>query len=119
MIDYEKICDEILRIDKKIRFAGIFDSPSAYGKMQEGLKSYLTEFETESSLNQSLSRYKARLRFEQKIGKPVFSMTKYEKVYRITIPFMDESIICFSTELDVNIIQIIENVEKIRDNNVS
>ena len=37
--EYETICDEILKIDKKIRFAGVFKSPNVHGKMQEGIES--------------------------------------------------------------------------------
>jgi hypothetical protein len=94
---------------------GIYDAPRVYGKMQEGLTAYLSPFETETSLNQALYRWKARLKFQQKIGVPVFALTKYEKVYRVTMIFEGEKILCFSTESDVNIMGLIDNVMKLRD----
>ena len=113
--NYDEFCDKILRLDKKIRFVGIYDAPRVYGKMQEGLTSYLSPFETETSLNQALYRWKARLKFQQKIGAPVFALTKYEKVYRVTMIFEGEKILCFSTESDVNIMGLIDDVMKLRD----
>jgi len=47
--NYDEFCDKMLGLDKKIRFAGIYDAPRVYGKIQEGLTSYLSPFETETS----------------------------------------------------------------------
>jgi len=94
---------------------GIYDAPRVYGKMQEGLTAYLSPFETETSLNQALYRWKARLKFQQKIGAPIFALTKYEKVYRVTMIFEGEKILCFSTESDVDIMSLIDIVMKLRD----
>lgn len=60
--NYDEFCDKMLGLDKKIRFAGIYDAPRVYGKMQEGLTSYLSPFETDIT-NQALYRWKARLKF--------------------------------------------------------
>jgi len=110
--EYETICDEILKIDKKIRFAGVFKSPNVHGKMQEGIESYLSEYESETSIEQALHRWKSRLKLQTKIGVPVFSITKYEKVYRVTMPMpmQEDAMLCFSTETDANIIEIIDKV---------
>lgn len=83
--------------------------------MREGLTSYLSPFETETSLNQALYRWKARLKFQQKIGAPVFALTKYEKVFRVTMIFEGEKILCFSAESDVNIMDLINKVLELRD----
>jgi len=111
----EELFDKILSIDKKIRFVGIYETPHVYRKMQQGVTSYLSEFETETSLNQALYRWKVRLKFQQKIGAPIFAFTKYEKVYRVTMIFEGEKILCFSTESDVKIMDLIDNVMKLRD----
>ena len=113
--NYEAFCESVLKIDKKIRFTGIYDLPRVYYKMQEGVTSYLSEFEIETSLNQSLYRWKSRVKLEQKVGLPAFSLTKYAKIYRVTMPFKDEVIFCFSTESDVNINDIIDKVIQLRD----
>lgn len=60
--NYLEFCDKVLKLDRKIRFAGIYDLPRVYYKMQEEVTSYLSEFEMETSLNQSLYRWKSRVK---------------------------------------------------------
>jgi hypothetical protein len=45
-MEYEKICEEILECDKKIRYVGVYDYGELYDKMRSGLKSYLSREET-------------------------------------------------------------------------
>lgn len=116
--NYKEFCDKVLKLDRKIRFAGIYDTPRVYYKMQEGVTSYLSEFEMETTLNQSLYRWKSRVKLEQKVGLPVFSLTKYAKIYRVTMPYEGETIFCFSTEIDVNINDIIDKVIQFRDSHI-
>ncbi len=44
-------------------------------------------------------------------------MAKYGKVYRITIPVGKAGLILVSTELNVNIEEIVEKVREMRDKN--
>jgi len=113
-MDYEKLCDEILKINDKIRFAGIYIEPRLYSKMKEGVSPYLTEQQSEKSLNQALYRWKGRMQFSEQIGFPVFSITKYQKVYRITMPFED-GILGISTESDIEIGKVIDMILEIRE----
>jgi len=77
--------------------------------MKNGVESYLTNEETNASLNQSLDRWKERIKLNQKLGNPIFSVTRYQKVYRITLPFED-GILGVSTEPEANIYEIIEKI---------
>ena len=54
-IDYEKFCDEVFKLDKKIRFVGIFNSRFKLIKMREGLQSYLSNEETQFSIIDTFS----------------------------------------------------------------
>jgi len=85
-MEYEKICDEILKCDKNIRYVGVYDFGELYEKIRPGLKSYLSREETEMSLSQAVYRWSTRKKTIDKIGKPVFALAKYEKIYRVTIP---------------------------------
>lgn len=75
--------------------------------------------DSDLSLNQALSRWQSRKRLKNQIGLPEFSLTKYEKVCRFTIPFQENSIICVSTESNADILNIILKVQKIRDDYLS
>ncbi len=114
-MEYEKMCDEILECDKKIRYVGTFDYGVLYDKMRSGLKSHLSREETELSLSQAIYRWSTRKKTAEKIGKPVFALAKYEKIYRITIPLGGAGLILITTELDVNVIEIVDKILKIKN----
>ena len=114
LIDYEKICDSILQLDVKIRFVGVYLESRYYKKLRKNTTSYLSEEQTEESLKQALDRWNGRMKFFEEVGFPVYSVTKYQKVYRLTMPFKD-GILAFSTEPDMDIETLVDKVLKIRD----
>ena len=114
-LEYEKICDAILECDKKIRYVGIYDFGELTDKTRPGLKSYLTKEETEMSLSQAVYRWSTRKKTTEKIGKPIFALAKYEKIYRITMSIKGAGLILVSTELDININEIVEKILKIKN----
>ena len=105
-MNYEKICEEVLNCDDQIRYVGIYDYGELYDKMKPGIKNYLTKEETELSLSQAIYRWATRKKTVSKIGKPIFDMAKYEKIYRITIPIGGAGLILISAELSANVNEI-------------
>lgn len=97
-IDYVNLCNEILGLSKKIRYVGIFYNNFSVGQMREGLTSLLTHEETVRSLKDALTRWKTRESLSNKLGKPHYAMTEYDKVKRITIPLPEDGILLVSTE---------------------
>ena len=116
-MNYEKICDEILNCDDKIRYVGIYDFGELYDKMKPGTSNYLSKEETELSLSQAVYRWATRKKTVSKIGKPIFAMAKYEKIYRITLPIGGAGLILISTELNANVNEIVEKILEIQKNN--
>ena len=114
-LEYEKICDEILECDKKIRYVGVYDYGELYDKMRPGLKSHLSRGETELSLSQAIYRWSTRKKTAEKIGNPVFALAKYEKIYRITIPIGGAGLILITAELDSDVIEIVDKILKIKN----
>ena len=114
-MEYEKICDEILECDKKIRYVGVYDYGELYDKMRPGLKSHLSREETELSLSQAIYRWSTRKKTVKKIGNPIFALAKYEKIYRITVPIGGAGLILISAELDSDVIEIIDKILKIKN----
>ena len=113
-MDYEKICDEILNCDNLIRYVGIYDYGELYDKMKPGISSYLSKEETEISLSQAIYRWSTRKKTITKIGKPIFAMAKYEKLYRLTIPMGGAGLILVTTELNVNVNEIVDKILEIQ-----
>jgi len=114
-LEYEKICDEILECDKKIRYVGVYDYGELYDKMRSGLKNHLSREETELSLSQAIYRWSTRKKTAEKIGKPIFALAKYEKIYRVTVPVSGAGLILISTELDADVIKIVDKILKIKN----
>jgi len=114
-LEYEKICDEILKCDKKVRYVAIYDFGELTDKMRPGLKSYLTKEETEMSLSQAVYRWSTRKKTADKIGNPVFALAKYEKICRITVSIEGAGLILVSTEIDVDMNNIVEKILKIKN----
>jgi len=113
-MDIDQFFNEILNIDNKIRFAGIYDGEFHF-KMREGLKSYHTTEETENSLVQAEYRWASRKKDAPKLGEPIYAMAKYEKVYRVIIPVGIAGVIVVTTELNVNVEEIVEKIIEKRE----
>ena len=109
-MEYEKICDEILACDKDIRYVGVYDYGELYDKIQSGKKSLLSREETELSLSQAIYRWSTRKKTSEKIGKPIFALAKYEKIYRITLPIGGAGLILISTELNADVNGIVDKI---------
>ena len=114
-MNYEKICDQILKSNEKIRYAAVYDYGELVDKIRPGVTSHLTREETETSLSQAIYRWSTRKKTADKIGVPVYALAKYEKIYRITIPIGGAGLILITTELDVDINEIVDNVLEIRN----
>lgn len=115
MMNYEKMCDEILDLNQNIRYAAVYDYGELHDKVRPGVKSHLSREETETSLSQAIYRWSTRKKTADKIGTPIFALAKYEKIYRITIPIGGAGLILITTELDVEVNQIVDKVLEIRD----
>jgi len=118
-MEYEKICDEILECDKDIRYVGIYDYGDLYDKMKPGLKSHLSREETEMSLSQAVYRWSTRKKTANKIGKPIYALAKYEKIYRVTIPIGGAGLILISIELNADVNMIVEKILTIKNKHSS
>ena len=116
-MDYNKFCSEIIKSNPKIRFAGVYNTVSGeiYYKMQEGIKKIFTDQQTKDSLIHGYARWKTRLHSSELIGIPIYTMTKYPKINRLTMTCGDKGIIMISTQSDLEPSEIIDNVCKLRE----
>ncbi len=85
---FEDVCQNIIDLDKTIRFAGIANMRGTIvsAKYRAGLVPLLTREETIESIEHSVSRMSTRRLIEGKLGKTIYSITLYEKVKRAAIP---------------------------------
>jgi hypothetical protein len=118
--DLNGLCKDILQIDNSIRFIGIANNlgslvATAY---RNGLTPLMDKQETSHYAIQAVLRAATREDFESKIGRLEYSIGKYERLIRATIPIMlfgkedDESkfyYLLLSFDLNSNVIDVIEN----------
>ena len=114
-MDYGKLCTELLKLDEKIRYVGVYNSFSGdvYEKMQNGIARHVDKEKTRKSMTQAIMRWKTRKAFADESGEPEYSMTKYGKVNRITMGCGEHGLLMFSTEVDAHPCDIITDVTKI------
>ena len=85
---FEDVCQNIIDLDKTIRFAGITNMRRTIvsSKYRAGLVPFLTQQETIESVEHSVLRMSTRRLMEAKLGKILYSITFYEKVKRAILP---------------------------------
>ncbi|MDA0755942.1 MAG: hypothetical protein O3C04_01340 [Crenarchaeota archaeon] len=113
-MDYSKLCNALLDMNKKIRYVGVYNSFSGdvYEKMQNGITRHFDKDQTKKSMTQAIMRWKTRKQFASEIGEPQFAMTRYEKVNRITMACGKDGLLMLSTEVDLHLCDVIEDVIK-------
>ena len=87
---FESFCREILASNQSIRFAGIANQLGSLIATQyrEGLVPLMTKEETSQYSIQAVLRAATREDFESKIGRLEYSIGKYEKLIRATVPII-------------------------------
>jgi hypothetical protein len=110
-MNYEIICEQILKADESIRFVGAYtyNGEMIFNKMRPNTGSMLTEDQIKMSMYYAKLRHETREHLEHKIGKEEFSMSKYEKLIRFTIPF-ERDLILISADANANYAKIIDDI---------
>jgi hypothetical protein len=117
----DSICKQTLQLDNSIRFAAIANNlgslvATAY---RSGLTPLMDKQETSHYAIQAVLRAATREDFESKIGKMEYSIGKYERLIRATVPIKlpsskedDETksyYLLLSFDLNSNVMDVIEN----------
>ena len=116
-IDYEKIYEDIIKIDPSIRLVTICDSNGRvmYSQHREGVRNLLTTEESKESLELAGNSWKIRTKLAPKIGKGKYVLAEYEKIKRITMPLGDDDnhLLYITTELQADHSNIIRRIGEI------
>jgi len=112
VMNYNKFCEEIVKINPKVRYAGVYNTMSGdvYEKTAKEIERLFTKEQTKKSLTQAYMRWKTRESFSNISGKPIFTMTKYEKINRMTMPCGKNTILLVSMQRELEPQTILPNV---------
>jgi hypothetical protein len=94
----------ILALDKSIRFCCIVEKLGhiiAY-KYREGLTPLMTYEETRKNALLSVIRHSTRQSWESKMGRTLYSITRYERLTRASMPTQNNHLLLVSFDADVN-----------------
>jgi hypothetical protein len=114
MVNVVDVCDNILKINPKVRYVGIYHQGTYSSKTRTGTKSLLEEDEIKKSVINAVKRWETRLVLARSLGNAIYSMTKYEKVNRVTFPIGEDGLILVSTEKDLDPDLIADEILNIR-----
>src|SRR5918996_2969167 len=84
----KEICNQVLQLDKSIRFAGIANNMGtliAY-KLRKGIVPMLNEEELQNNIMKTVLRMKTREDYESKLGDVIYTFALYKRVKRASIP---------------------------------
>ncbi len=120
ILDYNKICENIKKLDPKIRFTGIINPRGRLvaGGMKEGLEPLESKKDDEMLFMELALRVRMRKEFDRQLGKVKFSMSLRDKALAMSFPVGAEDTLYVYAEpsadfgrLPIRIIKLIENNE--------
>jgi len=102
MTDEEKLCSMIMTENKYARFVAICDKNAEilYEGHRNEVDNILTLEETKSSLKRSIDDWRRRDKFTDKLGEGRYSIVRYKKIKRVTIPLKNERMLFVSIQGD-------------------
>jgi len=114
-MDYNSLNTEILKLNSKIRYAGVYVTGNVkiYEKIQEGITRLFEKEKTQDTLIHAYMRWKARQHDSSVIGEPVYTITKYAKINRLTIPVHLTALLMINTEPELEPQEIVDDITKL------
>ena len=90
--DYSKICNSILSVDPKIRFAGVINERGRLvaGGMKENVEPLESEKDDEMIFMELALRVKMRKEFDKQLGPVNFAMASRERALAISVIINDD-----------------------------
>ncbi len=118
---FENLSKEILKINSSLRWIAIADSNGTLLNIarRDGLEPLMTRQENQEYTLNAISRHKSRLKFEDKLGRLVYSFGKYEKLVRIVTPINNKYYILLTVDVEephIDSLMREQIIPKIKDN---
>ena len=115
ILNLEKLHDDVLAIDSKIRYVVIQNNvgEKIYGGFRDGINPILSDEELKMMHYYASQRWQTRKNIEHKLGNTKYAMAEYDKLKRITFPIDEKHLLMITTEIDSNHAAIIDNILKL------
>ena len=114
-MNYSVLCNKILKLDSKIRFAGVFDSKGeTIAEKTRDVSSLLSADEEKMLVHYTFDRWRHLQNLEHRLGKVRTSVTRHEKVTLISL-YLDSDLLLLSVDPDYNYPEIIKKIRTMLD----
>jgi len=118
---FENLSKEILKMSSTLRWIAIADSEGNLLNItrREGLEPLMTREENQDYTLNAITRAKSRLKFQDKLGKLVYSLGRYEKLIRIVTPINNKYYVLLTIDVeepDIDSIMTEQIIPKIKNN---
>jgi hypothetical protein len=112
-MDFEKLCDEVLKADPHVRFTGVLDSKGDLitEKNREDAN-LLNPDEGKMSIHYTFERWTRLQNLSYKFGKEKLAIIEYENVILISLQ-LNKNLFLFSTDPDADYTSIISKIKSI------
>lgn len=118
---FENLSKEILKMSSTLRWIAIADSEGNLLNItrREGLEPLMNREENQDYTLNAITRHKSRLKFQDKLGKLVYSLGKYEKLIRIITPINNKYYVLLTIDVEephIDSIMTEQIIPKIKNN---
>ena len=117
----ESLSKEILKTNSSLRWIPIADSSGTLLNIarRDGLEPLMTRQENQEYTLNAIARHKSRMKFEDKLGRLVYSLGKYEKLVRIVTPINNKYYVLLTVDVEephIDSLMREQIIPKIKDN---
>jgi hypothetical protein len=118
---FENLLKEILKMSSTLRWIAIADSEGNLLNItkREGLEPLMTREENQDYTLNAITRHRSRLKFQDKLGKLVYSLGRYEKLIRIVTPINNKYYVLLTIDVEephIDSIMTEQIIPKIKNN---
>ena len=118
---FENLSKEILKMSSTLRWIAIADSEGNLLNItrREGLQPLMTREENQDYTLNAITRHRSRLKFQDKLGKLVYSLGRYEKLIRIVTPINNKYYVLLTIDVEephIDSIMTEQIIPKIKNN---
>jgi len=120
ILNYNKICEEVIKLDTKIRLAGVINTRGRIvaGGMKDGIEPLENKKDDEMLFMELALRVRMRKEFDRQLGKVKFSMSQREKALAMSFPIgVEDTLYVYAKSdadfgsLPIKIMKLIENAQ--------
>jgi len=114
-MNYDKLNSDIIKLNPKIRYSGVYQTGNLqiWEKLQEGITRFFDKEKTNDTLIHAYMRWKTRQHDSDVIGQPMYSITKYEKINRLTMAASSKALLMVNSEPDLELHEIVNDITEL------